>query len=176
MGFASPRTQPIARLMSEDQAKSNRALWSTIVICLIVFVLVIPVVAPERLDVLKVAAWGDALSLLAGVVGGFLWIIWRHGLPFGQRDVDLDRSSPYLRDGRRWALLLCIGMVVAGLAASAFAIAWYPNPHPDVGRSETPEEYALSVLAGAWFLVLLGTYWLVLVVYWARALSRARKG
>ena len=162
--------------MSDDQAKTNRALWSTIVICLILFVLVIPVVAPEQLDVLKVAVWGDAVGLVAGILGGLLWISWRHGLPFGPRDVDLDRSSPYLREGRRWAALLSIGMVVAGLAASAFAVSWYPNAHPDVSRLDTPEEYALGVLAGAWFLILLGTCWLVLEIYWVRVLSRARKG
>jgi hypothetical protein len=162
--------------MSKDEARTNRALWVTVVACVVVVGFVIPTLTPRQLDVLKVAVWGDAMSLLAGVVGACLWIIWRHGLPFGLRDVGLERTSPYLRESRRWALLVSMGMVVAGLAASAFAVSWYPNPHPDVGRLESPEEYALGVLVGAWLLLLLGTYWLVLEIYWFRVLSRPQKG
>ena len=149
----------------------DRTLWLVLGICLVVLVVVIPIAAPDhRIDVRPLAIWGGAVSILCGALGAVIWIAKSHGRPFGSRDLELDRSSPYLRENRRWAVLAGIGMLATGLAANAFAVSWYPNPHPDVGRTETPEEYALGILVGAWFMLLLGTYWLVLEVYWSRVL------
>jgi hypothetical protein len=133
--------RPVAdtvREMSGGDVMRNRTLWLVIGICLVVLIVVIPIAAPDhRIDVQRLAIWGGAVSTLCGALGAVIWIAKSDGRPFGSRDLELDRSSPYLRESRRWAVL--------------------------------------GILVGAWFMLLLGTYWLVLEVYWSRVLVRDRR-
>jgi hypothetical protein len=144
--------------------------------CVLVFVVLPRAIAPDQpFDTGSVASVGAAVSVIAGALGAGLWILARRGLPFGPRDLRLDRTSPYLRKSRRYRSLLGMATLGAGLGGCAFAVSWYPNGHLDPQHyQETPEQYALGILVGAWLMIALGTALLILNGFWALKL-RSRK-
>lgn len=151
----------------------NRMTWGALAATVVFFLYVVPALTPEALtDILPLAIWGGISSVIAGSLGALIWIVRTHGWPFGRRDVALDRSSPFLRQARRNELVLGIGLVVAGVIASAIAVGYYPNPPPP-GKGRSPEEYVLGILIGGWVSIAMGTCWLVVQAFWSRVLRRA---
>lgn len=154
-----------------------RTAWISIAGCLFVLLIVIPIVAPDHeIDVVALAIWGGTISVLTGLLSAGTWIMASHGRPFGQRDIALDRESPYLRRSRRWGRWLASGFVFVGAIGCGFAVYWYPNPYPYLELQQTPEDYILGILAGAWFFLLFGTCWLVLEIFWSAVLRRDETG
>ena len=153
-----------------------RIAWIALAGCLFAFWIVIPALTPDHeIDVVGLATWGGVISIVVGLLGAVVWIAVSRGRPFGQRDVTLDIDSPYLRRGRLWRRWFATFFVFLGLIGSGFAVYWYPNPYPYLETSETPEEYALGVLAASWFFLVFGTAWLVLELYWSAVLRWAAR-
>src|SRR4051812_40890951 len=107
----------------------TKTFLGTIAGCLVV-IAVTPILFSGAASLRGLAIWLTIVGASMGLLGSLAHIALTKGELSRGWDWRLEAESPWLKRGRRVALLFGTGCAAAGLGAITFGAYWYPRPDP----------------------------------------------